>query len=152
MTHVKGGAIRVQETGEPIELRVAEGPVQSCARRYEHSTLPFEGRRLVLVLFSLKAASRASADDKHKLLDRVAFICKASEPSDLEPSQFKAQAALRRKVLMQMKGTYEAMKAETTEEVAAGFLTGPYRSEQEVSDLLRTEECASSCARVKTPK
>ena len=29
------------------------------------------------------------------------------------------------------------MKAETAEEVAAGCLTGPYRSEREVSDILQ---------------
>ncbi|CAE7247552.1 unnamed protein product [Symbiodinium sp. CCMP2456] len=36
------------------------------------------------------------------------------------------------------------MKAETAEEVAAGFLTGPYRSEREVSDLLQTDDWSLS--------
>ena len=39
---------------------------------------------------------------------------------------------------------YAAMKAETAEEVAAGFLTGPYHSEREVSDILQTDDWSLS--------
>ncbi|CAE7375366.1 unnamed protein product [Symbiodinium sp. CCMP2456] len=53
-------------------------------------------------------------------------------------------AVLRRHALQRMKGLtseqdYKALKDETAEEVAAGFLSGPYHSEQEVSNILKTE-------------
>ncbi|CAE7245188.1 unnamed protein product [Symbiodinium sp. CCMP2592] len=72
------------------------------------------------------------------------LFAKRPKPMDLEPDQLKAQAKLRRRALQKMKGLtseqdYKAMKAETSEELAAGFLTGPYHSEQEVSDILKTE-------------
>ncbi|CAE7252640.1 unnamed protein product, partial [Symbiodinium sp. CCMP2456] len=72
------------------------------------------------------------------------LFSKRPKPKDLEPDQLKAQAVLRRRALQRMKGLtseqdYKALKEETAEEVAAGFLSGPYHSEQEVSDLLKTE-------------
>ena len=72
------------------------------------------------------------------------LFAKGPRPMDLGPEQLKAQAALRRRVLQQMKGMtteedYKAMKAETAGEVVAGFLSGPYRSEQEVTDLLQSD-------------
>lgn len=62
LSSFEGGAIRVDGPAEPTFLDVSKGPVQFCARHYQHSTAPFTGRRLVLVLFSLQAASIASAD------------------------------------------------------------------------------------------
>ena len=62
LSSFEGGAIRVDGPAEPTFLEVSKGPVQFCARHYQHSTAPFTGRRLVLVLFSLQAASIASAD------------------------------------------------------------------------------------------
>ncbi|CAE7244295.1 RE1 [Symbiodinium sp. CCMP2592] len=72
------------------------------------------------------------------------LFAKRPKPKDLEPDQLKTQAALRRRALQKMKGLtseqdYKAMKAETSEELAAGFLTGPYHTEQEVSDILKTD-------------
>ncbi|CAE7208506.1 unnamed protein product, partial [Symbiodinium sp. CCMP2592] len=72
------------------------------------------------------------------------LFAKRPKPMDLEPDQLKAQALLRRRALQKMKGLvseqdYKAMKDETSEELAAGFLTGPYHSEQEVSDILKTD-------------
>lgn len=72
------------------------------------------------------------------------LFAKRPKPKDLEPDQLKAQAILRRRALQRMKGLtseqdYKALKDETAEEVAAGFLSGPYHSEQEVSDILKTE-------------
>ncbi|CAE7215102.1 unnamed protein product [Symbiodinium sp. CCMP2456] len=77
------------------------------------------------------------------------LFSKRPKPKEIEPEQLSAQAALRRQALQRMKGLtseqdYAAMKAETAEEVAAGFLTGPYRSEREVSDLLQTDDWSLS--------
>ncbi|CAE7763864.1 unnamed protein product, partial [Symbiodinium necroappetens] len=77
------------------------------------------------------------------------LFAKRPKPRELEPEQLKSQAVLRRRLLMQMKGLtseqdFAAMKAETAEEVASGFLQGPFHSEREVSELLQTEEWSLS--------
>ena len=77
------------------------------------------------------------------------LFSKRPKPKEIEPEQLRTQAALRRQSLQRMKGLtseqdYAAMKAETAEEVAAGFLTGPYHSEREVSDILQTDDWSLS--------
>ncbi|CAE7833708.1 unnamed protein product [Symbiodinium sp. CCMP2592] len=72
LTAFTGGAIKVLEPNREIDLEVSKGPVQFCARQHPHSTCQAHGRRTVLVLFSLKAASHASADDQ-LCLKRLGF-------------------------------------------------------------------------------
>eukprot|EP00439_Symbiodinium_sp_Y106_P025560 s8862_g3.t1 len=77
------------------------------------------------------------------------LFSKRPKPKEIEPEQLRTQAALRRQSLQRMKGLtseqdYAAMKAETAEEVAAGFLTGPYHSQREVSDILQTDDWSLS--------
>ncbi|CAE7648128.1 unnamed protein product [Symbiodinium sp. CCMP2592] len=100
------------------------------------------------------AVSKRRMLELKSLNDRMAVLSAAEKElrakmhpdveRDLEPDQLKAQALLRRRALLKMKGLtseqdYKAMKDETSEELAAGFLTGPYHSEQEVSDILKTD-------------
>ena len=59
-----GGEIVVRTGAGEVVLDVAQGPVSFCARAHDHYTRPFRGRRLVLVLFSLKGACHLSADDR----------------------------------------------------------------------------------------
>ncbi|CAE7265681.1 unnamed protein product, partial [Symbiodinium sp. CCMP2456] len=78
-----------------------------------------------------------------------ALFDKRPKPQDIDPEQLKAQAMLRRQVLQQMKGLasgedYASMKSETEAEVAAGFMSGPFHSEQEVSSELGTDDWSLS--------
>ncbi|CAE7416568.1 unnamed protein product, partial [Symbiodinium sp. CCMP2456] len=58
---------------------------------------------------------------------------------DIDPEQLKAQALLRRQVLQQMKGL-----ASGEDYVAAGFMSGPFHSEQEVTSELGTDDWSLS--------
>ncbi|CAE7332461.1 unnamed protein product, partial [Symbiodinium sp. CCMP2456] len=72
LTSFEGGEITVHESEPPVQLHVSKGPVQFCARHYRHSTAPFQGRRMVLVLFALQAATKATSDDQ-ACLRRLGF-------------------------------------------------------------------------------
>ena len=97
LTKFEGGEITVHESEPPLRLDVSRGPVQFCARHFKHSTEPFRGRRVVLVLFALQAATKATAEDRD-CLHRLGFplpsdeqltstsIC-ASAPLSLDDSQ-----------------------------------------------------------------
>ena len=97
LTKFEGGEITVHESEPPVRLDVSRGPVQFCARHFRHSTEPFRGRRVVLVLFALQAATKATAEDRD-CLHRLGFplpsdeqlssmsIC-ASAPLSLDESQ-----------------------------------------------------------------
>ena len=46
---------------------MARGPVSFCARQHDHYTRPFQGRRVVLVLFSLKGSKHLSKEERQCL-------------------------------------------------------------------------------------
>ena len=69
LSHFQGGEIVVRVGQTEVALDVARGPVSFCARQHEHYTKPFSGRRVVLVLFSLKGSIHLSDQEKQCLFD-----------------------------------------------------------------------------------
>ena len=67
LSKFQGGEIVVRVDQREVALDVARGPVSFCARQYEHYTRPFQGRRVVLVLFSLKGSKHLSEEEKQCL-------------------------------------------------------------------------------------
>ncbi|CAE7779383.1 unnamed protein product [Symbiodinium sp. CCMP2592] len=84
LTVFQGGAVRVSEPGQTVDLEVSRGPIKFCARGYEHCTLPATGRRVVLVLFALQAGERISGADKQVLLDLGFPLPNASQLASTE--------------------------------------------------------------------
>ena len=90
-----GGDIIVKAT-HTARLRVSQGPVSFCAREHEHSTSAAQGRRVVLVLFSLLGAVHLGADDD-RLLRSLRFLLPTKEAlrcdSVQEPLELFSQSA-----------------------------------------------------------
>ncbi|CAE7251626.1 unnamed protein product [Symbiodinium sp. CCMP2456] len=61
-----GGDIMVHAKSQ-VRLRVCQGPVSFCARAHQHSTSEAQGRRVVLVLFSLLGAVHLGSADRRIL-------------------------------------------------------------------------------------
>ena len=72
-----------------------------------------------------------------------ALFHKRPKPASISPQQLESQCVLRRESLKAMRGTLDPsdlkdLLDETTSEVQAGFMTGPYHSESEVTAQLGT--------------
>ena len=72
LSSFEGGEIVVNTGKQEVSLDVAQGPVSFCAREHVHHVAPFKGRRVILVLFSLKGCLHLSAEDRDCLL-RLGF-------------------------------------------------------------------------------
>ena len=80
-----GGDILVKAKS-PARLRVSQGPVSFCARVHEHSTSEAQGRRVVLVLFSLLGAVHLGSADR-RLLRSLGFPLPTSEALECDHVQ-----------------------------------------------------------------
>ena len=73
-----GGDIVVNVEGQEVFLKVSQGPVSFCAREHAHHVTPFQGRRVILVLFSLRGCLHLSKDDRACLI-RLGFPLPSAE-------------------------------------------------------------------------
>ena len=73
-----GGDIVVNVEGQEVCLNVSQGPVSFCAREHAHHVTPFQGRRVILVLFSLRGCLHLSEDDQACLI-RLGFPLPTAE-------------------------------------------------------------------------
>ena len=73
-----GGDIVVNVEGQEVFLKVSQGPVSFCAREHAHHVTPFQGRRVILVLFSLRGCLHLSKDDRACLI-RLGFPLPTAE-------------------------------------------------------------------------
>ena len=62
----------VNVEGQEVRLNVSQGPVSFCAREHAHHVMPFQGRRVILVLFSLRGCIHLSKEDRECLI-RLGF-------------------------------------------------------------------------------
>ena len=72
LSSFSGGDIVVKAEGQEVILNVSQGPVSFCAREHAHYVTPFQGRRVILVLFSLKGCMHLSDTDRACLV-RLGF-------------------------------------------------------------------------------